>query len=125
MQATLYEGERTRYHRRIVGIRAFDATAVEATSWSAAMTLSPEASTVLQNRSINAFEHRPTRKRLAEAYRSRAAPALKAMALLSNNMRVLAIYLTCLAGRPEAVLVAGANCDVRNRRRRDLAASQD
>ena len=37
---------------------------------------------------------------LAVTYGEQAAPTLKAMFPLSNNMRVVAIYLACLAGNP-------------------------
>lgn len=99
LQATLYEGERTRFHRRLRGdpgqvppppvnalVRAYDALA-------GAM-----------DRRAAPFDDMLARSddpvRAGEAYGRRAAPALRFMALLSNNMRVLAIYFACLAGDP-------------------------
>lgn len=99
VQSTLYEGERGRYHRRIRGdpgipprrglnflVRCYDAVANSL------------------DRSAEPFDRCLTdggdRMRLVKAYGERAAPALKLMALLSNNMRVTLIYLACLAGNP-------------------------
>jgi len=99
LQATLYEGERVRFHRRVLGdpgkaaavarnplVRAYDALAGS------------------MDRMAAPFDRLLARaadpRRLGEAYGRRAAPALRLMALLSNNMRVLAILLACLFGDP-------------------------
>ncbi|MGZ8353964.1 MAG: CDP-alcohol phosphatidyltransferase family protein [Allosphingosinicella sp.] len=99
VQATLYEGERGRYHRRIRGdagnprprgrnllVQGYEAVANSLDRAAAPFDRCLEAS--------------PDRDRLADSYGRRAAPAFKMMALLSNNMRVVAIYLACLAGNP-------------------------
>ena len=43
----------------------------------------------------------PNPQRLGKSYGRKAVPPLKLMTLLSNNMRVLAMYLACLAGDPQ------------------------
>lgn len=99
LQATLFEGERTRFHRRLRGdpgraaalssnpfVRGYDALAGSMDRRAAPFDRLLEQSIGLQG--------------LGEAYGRRAVPALRLMTLLSNNMRVLAIYLACLAGDP-------------------------
>lgn len=99
LQATLYEGERTRFHRRIRGdpgrrplrplnllARGYDALAGSMDRMAVPFD--------------NLLEHAPDPQRLCELYGRRAAPALRLMALLSNNMRVLIIYVACLGGDP-------------------------
>jgi CDP-diacylglycerol--serine O-phosphatidyltransferase len=99
LQATLYEGERTRFHRRIRGdpgapaapsgnpfVRAYDALAGSLERLAAPFD--------------RLLSGAPDPAALGEAYGRRAAPVLRFMALLSNNMRVLAIFVACLAGHP-------------------------
>lgn len=99
VQSTLYEGERGRYHRRIRGdpgtparrgrnllVRSYDAVANTLDRSAASFDL--------------CLKDRGDPMKLAHVYGERAAPALKLMALLSNNMRVMFIYLACVAGSP-------------------------
>jgi CDP-diacylglycerol--serine O-phosphatidyltransferase len=100
VQSTLYEGERERFHRRIRGepgrdprprarnplVRAYDRVAGSLDRVAAPMD-------ALLARSGDA-------RAVGEAYGRRAAPVLRPMALLTNNMRVILIYLACLAGDP-------------------------
>lgn len=100
VQATLYEGERMRYHRRINGnpgtpadgrlgnvlVRCYDAVATSLDRYAEPFDRCLRTSA--------------DPKQFAETYGSRAAPPLKLMTLLSNNMRVLAIYLACLVEDP-------------------------
>lgn len=99
LQASLYEGERTRFHRRRRGelmpprhpsgnllIRIYDAVANSL------------------DRAAAPFERRlaecAERPRLVERYLSLAVPPMKLQALLSGNVRVIALYAACLAGTP-------------------------
>jgi hypothetical protein len=99
VQSTLYEGERMRFHRRVLGdpgeppspsanplVRAYDRIAGSLDRWSAPFD--------------RALAAAPDRQALGTAYGAAAAPALRLMALLSNNMRVLLIWAACLAGNP-------------------------
>lgn len=99
-QATLFEGERTRFHRRIRGdagggkppparnplVRLYDSVA-------GSLDRMAEPLDSLIRRSDDP-------KRIGDLYGRRAAPTLRIMSLLSNNMRVILIYLACLAGDP-------------------------
>jgi CDP-diacylglycerol--serine O-phosphatidyltransferase len=99
-QATLYEGERGRFHRRIRGdgggtrpppspnplVRLYD---------SVAGSLDRLAEPL--DRLIRGADDPG---RIGDLYGQRAVPALRMMAPLSNNMRVIIIYLACLAGDP-------------------------
>jgi CDP-diacylglycerol---serine O-phosphatidyltransferase len=99
-QATLYEGERTRFHRRIRGdggsgkpprsrnplVQLYDAVA---------------GSLDRMAEPLDTFiRHSDDPRRIGDLYGRRAAPILRMMALLSNNMRVILIFLACLAGDP-------------------------
>lgn len=100
VQASLFEGERARYHRRVLGdggegakatqgpllVRLYDGVATLPGRWAEPFDRSLRASRA--------------RMHLAADYRKRARPPLRLMALLTNNVRVLAIYLACLAGNP-------------------------
>jgi hypothetical protein len=100
VQSSLYEGERIRYHRRLKGdplpppplpsriplVRAYEAVAGSLDQAAAAFDARLAES--------------PDRPRLIERYRDQAARPMKAMALLTSNVRVLAIYAACLAGNP-------------------------
>ncbi|MDB5697433.1 MAG: hypothetical protein JWN69_237 [Alphaproteobacteria bacterium] len=100
IQSNLYEAERTRFHRRIKGdpggqplaksrnplVRLYDAHMRLFDRWA-----------VLFDREL---ESSPNPEQLGAAYGERAVAPLKMMSLLSGNMRVLVIYLACLAGDP-------------------------
>lgn len=99
-QSTLYEGERGRFHRRILGdagggkpppsrnplVQLYDAVAGSLDRLAEPL-----------DREI---ERAADKQPICEQYGRRAAPTLRMMALLSNNVRVILIYLACLAGDP-------------------------
>ena len=95
VQASLFEGERLRYHRRIGGDAG---PAVHAPS-PHRLTRLYEAVAHLPERWAAPFDRRLREApALAAAYRIAARGPLRLMALLTNNMRVLALYAACLAG---------------------------
>ncbi|MEA3051211.1 MAG: hypothetical protein QOG72_114 [Sphingomonadales bacterium] len=99
-QANLYESERMRYHRRVRGdpggdppppspnwlVRLYDGLAGSLDRLAAPFD--------------RALAQAADRRSLAAAYGERAAPPMKLMALLTNNVRVILIYLACLAADP-------------------------
>ena len=100
LQSTLYEGERTRFHRRIKGDPAILTEAAPPNL----LVRCYDAVAGRLDRQAEPFDQALARAadpyRLAVVYGEQAAPTLKAMFPLSNNMRVVAIYLACLAGNP-------------------------
>ncbi|TPG43678.1 CDP-alcohol phosphatidyltransferase family protein [Sphingomonas koreensis] len=100
VQSSLYEAERARFHRRLRGaaepvrhpslgnplVRFYDAIAGSldrhAARFDAALRTSGDAAG------------------FGQQYGRAAAPAMKAMSLLSANVRVIAIFLACLAAHP-------------------------
>ncbi len=100
LQATLYEGERARFHRRIKG----DAGAKRSPPSRNILVRGYDVLAGSLDRMAKPFdrilEAAAQPQRLGELYGRRAAPTLKLMALLSNNVRVIAIYLACLAENP-------------------------
>jgi hypothetical protein len=99
VQSTLYEGDRVRFHRRVKGdpgeapfpspnplVRLYDGVAGSLDRLAAPFD--------------RALDAAPDRSALGRRYGKAAAAPLKLMALLSNNMRVILIWLACLAGDP-------------------------
>ena len=100
VQSSLYEGERLRYHRRLKGdplpppplpsknplVRAYEAVATSldrpAAVFDAQLARSAEPG------------------RLIEAYREQARRPMKLLSVLSANVRVIALFVACLAGNP-------------------------
>lgn len=98
VQSSLYEAERARFHRRIKGdsgegrpVRTRNP--LERLYDFVAGSLDRAAA-----RFDRALRADPA---LAGIYGRKAAPTMKAMALLSANMRVLAIWIACLLGDPK------------------------
>jgi CDP-diacylglycerol--serine O-phosphatidyltransferase len=99
IQSTLYEGERMRFHRRIRG----DPGAPPAPSRNPLVQAYDAAAGSLERLAApfdRALAGAPDPRAFGERYGAAAAPALRLMALLSNNMRVILIWLACLAGNP-------------------------
>lgn len=99
VQATLYEGERTRFHRRLRGealapappprnplVRAYDALAGSLDRLSAPFEARLAAA--------------PDPAAFGARYAARAAAPLRLMVFLTNNSRVILLWLACLAGDP-------------------------
>lgn len=98
VQSSLYEAERARFHRRVKGdsgelrpVRTRNP--LERLYDFVAGSLDRAAA-----RFDRALRAEPA---LAGVYGRKAAPAMKTMALLSANMRVLAIWIACLSGDPK------------------------
>lgn len=131
VQATLYEGERDRFHRRIRGeagapaprtgnvlVRIYDLTAHSLDRYAGRFDARLRAA--------------KAPLRLGAAYGHRAVRPLKLLAVLSNNMRVLAVTAACLAGDPRLfwwwellVLTAAAIAGMAWHRRVEAAVTAD
>ncbi len=100
VQSSLYEGERARYHRRLKG----DPLPPPPLQSRNPLVQIYEAVAGSLDRAAAAFDARladsPDRLGLIERYREQAARPMKAMALLTSNVRVIAIYAASLAGNP-------------------------
>jgi phosphatidylglycerophosphate synthase len=97
VQSSLYEAERARFHRRIKGDSGEARPIRTRNPLERLYDFVAGSLDAAAGRFDNALRDRPA---LAEIYGRKAAPAMKAMALLSANMRVLAIWLACLLGDP-------------------------
>ncbi len=99
-QSTLYESERVRFHRRNRG-EAGDGPPPQARN---ILVRAYDAVAGSLDRAAEPFDRRlastPDRQGLILAYRRRAIPPLRLMIPLTNNMRVILLYLACLAGDP-------------------------
>jgi hypothetical protein len=99
VQSTLYEGDRMRFHRRVGG----DPGAPTQASANPLVRLYDQVAGSLDRLAApfdRALAAAPDRVALGRLYGEAAAAPLKLMALLSNNMRVILIWLACLAGDP-------------------------
>lgn len=99
-QSSLYEGERTRFHRRANGVPAGAQPIRAGTGLERGYD---RASNVLE-RAAAPFERRLAASAdpvaFGRSYAARAATPMKAMALLSANTRLIAIWVACMAGDP-------------------------
>ncbi len=100
VQSSLFEGERARFHRRAKG--DWGATPPARTG-GFLETLYDDVSHVV-DRAAGRFDQalRTSRDpvRFGQDYAAKAAWPMKVMAFESANMRVLAIFVSCLAGNP-------------------------
>jgi hypothetical protein len=100
VQSSLYEGERARFHRRVRG----DAAPPRYPSFGSAIVrgYNALAGSVdrLAGRFDSAMRAAPDPLAFGRDYGRAAAPAMKAMSLLSANVRLLAITLACLIREP-------------------------
>jgi phosphatidylglycerophosphate synthase len=100
VQASLYEGERARYHRRLRGEALMPGRSPHK---SAAVRFYDMIANSM-DRVAAPFERRLAQstnpKAFAALYAGRAVPPMKLLALLSGNVRVMTIFIACLAGDP-------------------------
>jgi hypothetical protein len=99
VQSSLYEGERARFHRRIKGLPA---PSERIASLNPAVRLYDVVATGLDRvaRRFDLLFAGPDAAALALAYGERATPPMRLLSLLSANMRVMALFLACIAGDP-------------------------
>jgi phosphatidylserine synthase len=93
VQSSLYEGERARFHRRMRGL-PMPATASRVPVYDRVAQAFDRRSAAIEDALVRGGPA------AARDYAERAAAPMKAMTLLSANVRVLAIFVACLAGRP-------------------------
>lgn len=100
VQSSLYEGERARFHRRLKGIAEVDAPSLSANPL--VRLYDTVAGSV--GRLARPFETKLAISlapaALGQAYAAAAVWPMRLQALLTANVRVLLIFLACLAGRP-------------------------
>ncbi len=99
VQSSLYEGERTRFHRRCKGIAA----ARQEPSANPLVRLYDGVAGSVDRVAFvfdEALQRAPDPIRLGQAYGEQAAKPMRLMRLLTANVRVYAIFLACLAGNP-------------------------
>ena len=100
LQSNLYEAERARFHRRVKG----DAGEVAPTRTTSAIEALYDSVTRgfdrLADRLDGAMRASDRPQFLGSTYGTRAVPAMRLLALLTANTRVLVIFLACLAGDP-------------------------
>jgi phosphatidylglycerophosphate synthase len=100
IQASLFEGERLRYHRRTrsdPGLAAPAAARHRLTRLYETVAHLPERWAAPFDRRLRTASDPAA---LAAIYRRSARRPLRLMALLTNNMRIIALYAACLAGSP-------------------------
>ena len=100
IQSSLYEGERARFHRRLKGVAEVEAPppspnplvrGYDALAGSVGRLARPFERTLAAS---------PRPDQLGRAYAADAVAPMRLLSLLSANMRVFALFLACLAGRP-------------------------
>jgi phosphatidylglycerophosphate synthase len=100
LQASLYEGERARYHRRLRG----EALVAGPSPHKSRAVRFYDLIANSMDRVAAPFERRLAQstngKAFAARYAARAVPPMKLLALLSGNVRVISIFIACLAGDP-------------------------
>jgi hypothetical protein len=100
VQSSLFEGERTRYHRRVRGDPGSETPRPSANAVTRFYDRLAGSLDRIAGRFDRALAESSDRRPLAACYGDRAAPALKLMNLLNANARTIAIYAACLAGDP-------------------------
>lgn len=99
-QSSLYEAERARFHRRVRG----DSGDVRPARAGGLVERLYDGISQGIDRLADPFDRLLRESadpaRLGDAYGARSAPAMKMMAVQSANVRVVAIFLACLAGNP-------------------------
>jgi CDP-diacylglycerol---serine O-phosphatidyltransferase len=98
VQSSLYEAERARFHRRIKGDSGEARPVRTRNPLERLYDFVAGSLDRAAGRFDRALREQPA---IASVYGRNAAPAMKAMALLSANMRVVAVWLACLLGDPQ------------------------
>jgi CDP-diacylglycerol---serine O-phosphatidyltransferase len=99
LQSNLYEGERARFHRRCMGVP----TASLAPARNPLVRIYDQVSSVVETFSHEfdeVLKKHPNPVQLGAAYGERIAKPLRLLSLLSANVRVYAIFLSCVARDP-------------------------
>jgi phosphatidylglycerophosphate synthase len=99
-QSNLYEAERARFHRRLKGDAGQVAPTRTASLAEALYDSVTRGFDRLADRLDGAMRSSDQPQLLGSAYGTRAVPAMRLLALLTANTRVLVIFLACLAGNP-------------------------
>lgn len=100
VQSSLYEGERARFHRRVKGVPRAQAVP----SGGNPLVRLYDAVAFGMDRATRRFDEAlagPGGARLLAGYKARAVPPMRLLALLTANMRVLALFGACMLGRPQ------------------------
>ena len=101
VQSSLYEGERTRFHRRIRGVALVAAPPAPAPS---ALVRYYDRIAGSPDRLAHEFEQRLAASAdplaLGARYAAAAVPPMRLLSLLTANVRIVAIFIACLAGDP-------------------------
>jgi len=100
VQSTLYEGERTRFHRRLKGDNWVE---TRAPSRNPLVWLYDGVAGSFDRLSAGldrCLQAAPDHQAMTAAYVRLVTPALRVMVLLTNNIRLVVIYVACLAGDP-------------------------
>jgi len=100
LQSNLYESERARFHRRLKGDSGEVAPARTTSLAEALYDSVTRGFDRLANRLDGAMRTSDQPELLGSAYGARAVPAMRLLALLTANTRVMVIFLACLAGDP-------------------------
>lgn len=97
-QSNLYEAERARFHRRLKGDAGEVAPTRTASLAEALYDSVTRGFDRLADRLDGAMRASDQPRLLGGAYGERAVPAMRLLALLTANTRVIVIFLACLAG---------------------------
>lgn len=102
VQSTLFEGERTRFHRRARGVA--DPIGAAPTNGAHWLVRGYDLLASWPTRLAAPFErmlaHRADPLGAGRAYAARAVPVMRLQSLLSANVRVMLIALACFLGNP-------------------------
>lgn len=101
VQANLYESERARFHRRCKGVAI---APPPAPSRNPLVRLYDSAAGMLDRFAWpfdDALRRQTDSAPLAQAYGEQATPPMRLLSLMTANVRVMAIFLACLAGNPQ------------------------
>ena len=99
LQSNMYEGERARFHRRVKGI----ATETRILGNSPIVRFYDRVAGLIDYFAIrfdHALRHHSYPMQFGQSYGSSALAPMRLMSLLSANVRVMVIFLACLAGDP-------------------------